>query len=279
MGLFDGLFGGGDQEITTTTELPPFLNLRLQDEIGRLEHIANTPTTFFPGQTFADRSPVQMEARANILDMARGGSPLVDAGQQSLMDTLSGRFLTPDAIGQAAAPFINRAVPGINNAFAAMGRGGSGAQARAVSEGIGNALGNVFQGERNRMMSALSAVPTFEDLRFNPARQLASVGRSDRAFNQQQINEQMARHQFAQTEEFNRRNAFLNQLLASGGVAGGTVTQSAPNQSSPLANILGLGLTGLGVAGGLGWQPFASPTIGGGGGSFSDLFPAGVTGV
>ena len=245
MGLFD-IFGGGQDEITSTTRPHPAADSRLFDEVTRLERLANTPREFFPGQTFAERTPIQMEGRQNVLDLARGGSPLVDVGQQALMDTLSGRFLAPDALRAAAAPVINQAVPGLNRGFAALGRGGSGAQARAVSEGISNALGNVFQGERNRMMSALGQVPVFEDLRFNPGRQLQALGAQDRAENQLAIDEAMARHNFAQTEELERRNIFLNQLLGVGGI-GSTTTQVQPSGGSGLGALLGLAGTVAGA--------------------------------
>lgn len=260
MGLFDSVFGTGDQESTVETRvnLPGFIEMPLMDELRRLEVIANRPREFFPGQTFAGLTPTQEGALAQR-EQLLGMSPFIDTAGENLLATARGDFLTPTALTTAAQGQINRLVPGISQSFEAAGRGGSSAQQRAVSEGITNALGDVFNRERQRQLAAAQLAPSFQQARLAPSQELFNIGAIRQNIAQQDINEQMARFNFAQDEELARRSQFLNSLLGAGSLTAGQ-TQSATSPGvSPIQALTGLGLAGAGIASGL------APLFGSGG--------------
>lgn len=70
--------------------------------------IANTPTSYFPSQTFADLAPEQSLALNATTQRAIQGSPLVQGAQSQLQDTIGGQYLQGD-------PGVSSALGGITS--------------------------------------------------------------------------------------------------------------------------------------------------------------------
>ena len=79
-------------------------------------------------------------------------------------------------------------------------------------------------------------------------------------------------NQLQQMYEPYQRLGFFSDLLRGVPSSGQTLTSAtAPSTTNPFATALGYGLTGLGIAGQLGYQPFGNPT------AFSNPYAGGVS--
>ena len=79
-------------------------------------------------------------------------------------------------------------------------------------------------------------------------------------------------NQLQQMYEPYQRHGFFSDLLRGVPSSGQTVTSAtAPSTTNPFATALGYGLTGLGIAGQLGYQPFGNPT------AFANPYAGGVS--
>jgi hypothetical protein len=96
----------------------------------------NNPLQFYSGQTYADLSPETQQANSMQTTRAMNGSPVMNASNQSLQDTLSGKYLdinTNPYLMPAAQNIMSEVLPQVNSQFAASGRGNSGLASRAAS--------------------------------------------------------------------------------------------------------------------------------------------------
>lgn len=235
------------------------------------------PLQFYPGQTFAPLSSETETALQAQTNRALTGSPVTGAMNTELQKTLSGGYL--DA---ASNPYLMpmaeniraQVQPAIDARFAAGGRGQSGLGARAVSQGVTDALAtqayNNYNNERTNQMRAMMFAPQAAMNDYQDIAKLQEVGNVREDLQQQQINEAMQRFQFDNMEPYQRLGLY-NQLVQ--GNYGGQTTgsQTLPRRSVG-TNVLGGGLAG----GGLGYlasnslgfsSPWTGAAYGAGGGA------------
>lgn len=196
----------------------------LREIMQRSQQFSYAPRQFYPDQTYVGFSPETEEAYSGIAQRARGGSPLVQSAQRQNYATTGGQFLHPgsnpylEATYDAAARPVLRdlqtaALPGAS--LEAYGRGGSGAEAnrydramdaggRALTDLSAQIYGGNYGRERQNMMMASQQAPGLADYDYRDLQALLGAGGGREELAGRQLQEQMARFQFAQDEPRDR---------------------------------------------------------------------------
>jgi hypothetical protein len=199
-----------------------------------------------------------------------------------LGQTLRGDFLTGGpAFNQAFQAAQAKIIPAIQSRFAAAGRGRGGLAQHAVSKGLGEAfadmyqkergaqqraaelstqsrlaeraqqqraaetLGDIYQKERMNQMRAAMFAPGLAQQDYQDLAKLAQVGAQREGLSQEQLQDRMARHEFAQQRNW---NALRDYMAAVQGVYGRSGSQTTPSMGAP--NRQAMGALGGGALGG-----------------------------
>lgn len=265
--------GGGQpaaQNVTQNTAPWSGVQPYLSTGFGRAQSdILNRPQAFFPNQTYANFSP-QTEQALNLTEQrALAGSPVHQSASDQLMATLNGDYLHGgpgfDAAYQAAA---NKIIPDVESRFARGGRFGSGLAREAETRALGDAFASQYGDERTNQLRAMLFAPQLAQMDYTDLAALGGVGGAREEQAQAGINEQMARHNFAQQEpmqrvrdymaaingNFQEQQAFENKYRGSRGAGflGGALGGAAMGAHAGAAAGAGLGPWGAGIGGVLG---------------------------
>jgi hypothetical protein len=237
--------GGGTQQVVQQSDPWAGQQPYLSEIFARAQALSNSPQTFFPGQTFAGLSPegemaLQMQTRR-----AMAGSPLTGAAQGELTRTLSGAYLDPtvNPAFQKAAGDIQSRLAGM---YSAAGRYGSGAMANQANEALASLAAQTYSQERDNMLRGMMFAPQLAQQDYFDVAKLAEVGTAREDLMQQAINEAMARHDFAQSEPW-QRLALYHQLIQGNYGGQSTSTTTTTPRRSLGADILDGAAAGLGM--------------------------------
>lgn len=250
--------GGGGGTNTTVQKSDPWSGQQpyLTDVMGKAQDQYNKgPMQYYSGQTYAPLSAETQLAQNLQAQRAMNGSPLMSASQQQLADTMSGKFLDPSTNPylQAGADQIRAKVqPGIDARFSGSGRTGSGLAARAVGEGVTDAIaGQAMQNytnERQNQIRGMMFAPQLAQADYQDIARLGEVGAAKEDYTQQGINEAINRFNFQQQEPWQSLGLYSNLV---NGQYGSTVSTTSPAaRRSVGAGLLGGAATG----GGLGYM-------------------------
>jgi hypothetical protein len=263
MGIFDGgLFsgggmfgggGGGSQTVISNQEPWSELKPYLLSGFNRQAQIAesNVPS-YFPGSTvtpFANESKQALQAQAN---RARMGSPLTQSAQRETLDTIGGKYLSPDSnpyLQQTFDSLTNRIGRNVDSRFVDANRYGSEAHKRNLAESYGDVgtqlYGQNYQTERGRQQAAAFGAPGMAQSDYGDIQALGNVGMQREQKADQYLQDQMNRFNFQQQLPQQKLNQYMNTLR---GIGGGTNTTSQPVYSSPMIAGMGGAATGAGIA-------------------------------
>lgn len=264
--------GGGATQTQTVQKADPWSGQQpfLTDIFGRAQTQYGTNLPFFPGQTFASPSLETNLALSAQGNRAISGSPLTNAAQTELTNTLSGQYLSGGnpafsamaerAISPLRSEFTNTIIPGIESRFAAAGRYGSPSLANTMGQAADRymrAVGDVgaslayqnYGDERTNQMRGMMFAPTLAQQDYFDIAKLAETGAAREDIAQQQINEDIARYNYNQMEPWQRLGLYSNLVQGYyGGQNEGMTTQTLPPRS------IGAGmLGGAALGGGLGY--------------------------
>jgi len=252
-----GCFDLGGQEQTgvarTTVSSNPFPEQKEAFVTGfeRAEDLFQTPVEFFPGSTVVPFSPQQEQAFNLIEQRAFGGSPLTQAGQQNLLQTIQGDFLNlENPAFQALSDRLSGDISSrVNAQFTGSGRRGSSANQEALTRGIGDALAPIafqqFAQERGNQLAAAQAAPAFAQQDFFDLNQLLGVGQARQGQAGAELQDLVNRFNFGQQEPRQRLAEFFS-LIGGGTIPGqGTTTTTQPvfetsSEQNAFSNALGL---------------------------------------
>ena len=267
-----GSSGGGTTQATQNTEpwgaQQPYLKTGFQQA---QKNVLNRPLDYFPESTVVPFAPETEAALGAQGNRAMQGSSLLGQAQGYTGDVMGGQYLDPSSnpfLAGVSDAVTSQVRPGVDSMFAGSGRAGSPAHAealgRGVSRGMAPYLFNEYGRERGMQEAAAGRAPSLAREDYFDIGQLANVGATREGKAQEQLQDSVSRWNFAQSEPTNRLAQYSNLI---GGNYGGTstATQTAQNQTNPLASILG---AGLGLAGTVGGFPTAS-----GGSLGASLFP------
>jgi hypothetical protein len=255
---------------------------------------------------YVDPSQQTLDALQAQENIARAGSPQLAAAQEAYARSLGqtgftaeGGFLGVNpflqgAIASATRPvmqqFQEQTLPGIQSAFSAAGRYGSGAQTRAIGqaqEAASRAIGDIsasmtaqdYARERALMQQSIGQqavlgqmAPSFFAQQFLPSEQLAQIGASREAIAAKPLQEEISRFQFQQQLPYSQLQSYLSAVYGNP-MAASAVPQQAPAQSNRLGTALGgaaLG-AGLGQAIGGSFGGLSAPVLGAGLGGLAGL--------
>lgn len=272
--------GGGGNTVTTTKADPwtgqqpylqggysngpgtPIVN-GILPQAAALYSSGQLSPNYFPGQTVAGQSPQTQQAISQLTNTANSGQQqgISNAANQQVTSTLNGAYADP-----ATNPYFQGAENNIADAYArgtaaqtdasfnnAGGYGGSAynetkhSQNQAFADSLNN-LGNTqYQQNRTNQLQAAALAPGTSNMPYSNIAQLANAGSTQDAFNQNQINANMARYNYTANQPY---NALTNYGQLVGGNYGSSQTQSSPYYQNSGANALGGAISGgLGGAG------------------------------
>jgi hypothetical protein len=287
MGFLSSLFGGGSSRpqvqqvpVTSTQRSEPWGPTQkfFEDDIlPKAKTLSGVAKQFPDFNTFTDFDPIQLEAFNRTLDVARGGTPLINRSQEEILRQIGGttnpalEYFTPTARGDflnANNPLLQEALGSvydtINSQFAGSGRYGSGYHAGAMARGAAPAVLQNLQQERQNQLNAASRVGDIHqtDLRnrfaaanLGPEMEAASlwapgvlenIGAKFEGKSAEQLAHDLNKFNFLQSEEDRRLDEFLNRVGRVGGMGGTTtgntfqnVVKSPSSPLGPIANLLG----------------------------------------
>ncbi len=207
----------GGQNTTQTSTPWPAQRSALETGYGAASsNILNRPTSFFPGQTFADFSPETQGALGAQTGRAVQGNPLLGQAQNYTGDVLGGQYLDPSSnpfLGGVSDSVMSAIRPDVDSMFAGGGRAGSPAHAealgRGVSRGMAPFLFNEYGRERGFQEGAANRAPGLAREDYFDINQLAGVGAQREGQAQRGINEDIAGFEFGQNEPASRTRDYL----------------------------------------------------------------------
>ncbi len=243
----------------------PYLNTGFSEAKKQL----NQPSTFFPGQTYANFSP-QTEDALNLTEQrARRGSPVQGAANEQLMQTLQGDYLHGGEGFDAAFDAARRKItPQVQSAFNRGGRLNSGLARAAETQALSDSFASQYGKERENQLRSMLFAPQAAASDYADMQALSGVGAAREGQDQSAIDEKMARHEFAQKEPRDRIAQYMN-------LVGGNFGENTNKSTTGFAGNRGAGMLGGALQGAMGGgQIFGAPGAIGGGlvGLLSGLF-------
>lgn len=258
--------GGGTT--TTTQKADPWTGIQpdLLQAAGDTQGLYNNGGLnfqYYPGQTVANQSPYT-QLSTNLTAM-RGlnGSPVTDASQQQVTDTLNGKYLDPQSnpyfqgtLNNTADAYARGTHASTDAAFNRAGAyGGSayteqtGANNKAFADSLNDLDNTQYQQARTQQLQAAALAPQIAGQDYTDLQAVGQAGTSQDAYNQSLINANIDRYNFNQQAPANNIQNYIDLLNGVGGnykQAQGTSTTSAPGNST-LSGI-GTGIQALGTA-------------------------------
>ena len=205
--------GGGSSTTTTTSEpweeQKPFLKTGFQ-KAG--EDVLNRPLSYFPDSTVVPFAPETTAALGAQSTRALQGSPVLGAAQDYTQGLLTDPGSSPifDAV-------MSSVRPGVDSSFARAGRGGSPLHSEALGRGVARGMAPFMESAAGRA-PGLAREDYFDIDKFRDV----GVAREGKA--EEGLAEQIARHNFAQSEPTDRLRQYMSLIQ---GNYGGTTTGSS----------------------------------------------------
>jgi hypothetical protein len=307
-------FGGGDSGGSTTTvqkadpwpKQQPYLE-RGFEQIQKY-FMDQAPPAFYPNSTVIPFSPETEFAMDLQTQRALQGSPIEAAGteqltktlagdylndvnslfdnptlnasNQNIQDTLSGKYLYGgDGFNAAFDAASRRILPQVSSQFEAAGRTRSGLADVAKTQALGDAFANLYGQERQNQLAAnqqalaqtqarsdaigrerdnvirsMLFAPQMADRDYQNIAKLAEVGAQREDMDQQRLAEDIARWDYGQSAKQNQLLQYMNAIQGNYGSNTSQVSKVNDGSNSGLNSILG-GVGGLLGASSLGISP------------------------
>lgn len=253
--------GGGNSapaatSSTTTREIPTWAQPAAQDLLARGQTLSNTPYQTYQGQRIADMTAPQIQGLQQIQNTALNGSPEQQAARQNYVDTMSGKYLTPDSnpyLKNMVNTAMNDVQTRVNSQFNGNNYGTTAHQEtlqRGLSDAALNAYGQAYTQERNNQIKDATLAQQYGNMDYNNAQQLIGVGDIQRQESQDVLNNQYADWVAQQNQPYRQVDVLANALGAA--VNGQGSVQAAGYASNPYtanryASAVGTGLAGYGL--------------------------------
>ncbi len=228
----------------------------------------NTNPTYFPGSTVVPYSPETLQAMDLTKQRALNGSPVTSAATNELTKTLSGDYLYGgDGFNAAVQAATNKAIPGVNSQFELSGRYGSGLNQEAQTRAIADAFADQYGAERTNQQRAMMFAPQVAASEYDDYGKLAAVGAQNETMQQEQLADQVARHDFTQSVQQRQLQEYMDII---NGNYGSETTTTGPAMQQPTyyrnqgAGFLGGAMSGASMGASFGpWGAAAGGILGG----------------
>ena len=250
---------GGGTTVTRTEpweEQKPYLEKGFQ-RAGQLYNAQPLGPAYYGGPTLAGFDPAQQAGQRMSMNYAMG--PRTQAMQRgaesSLMQGLSGQ-VDPNAFNPMASALSSSVLsnlqsnilPGLRNQIVDYNPGGSTRgnllQQKAISDAVTSGMTkplaemytSAYGNAQQRASQAGQLYPTVMGAPLGMAQAVGDVGAARRSMTQEGINRDMARYQYQSTAP---QHALANYMSMISGDYGGTTSQNAPSDYSPIIGALG----------------------------------------
>lgn len=208
---------------------------------------------FYGNSTVVPHSAATTQALGMQENRALQGSPLLKAGQGEMQKTLGGDYLNAGnpAMGGVMQRLDHSIRPQVQSVFAnAGGSGGSFGEQDAYTRAMADAAApyqfSAYENERGRMGGAALAAPGMAAADYADIGQLGQVGAAREELGGRVLQDDIARHDFAQN--LPQRKLQNYQAAISGNLGGATSQQTTqPLFRNPVAGGLGGAATGAGL--------------------------------
>jgi hypothetical protein len=296
-----GKGGGGAQVVqmppqtTTTNSVSEPWKVQqpyLQQGFSRAADLfLNNHAPMYPGEMVAPYSPETQVAQSLITNRAIDGSPVMNAGNNTLQNYLSNDYLNSDktangdylyggqGFNAAVDAAIRRATPQVNSQFALSGQTGrTGLADAAIAQQGLDAFASQYANERQlqeaaknnlsqNQMRALTMAPTYAANDYNDYAQLLNVGQMQDQQNQKLINENMYKFNYPYETAQNNLTKYMGLVQGNyGGSQSGTSTGTGNAQlvqgGNPVMNAFSGANAGAGLMAGLGFNPLIGAGLG-----------------
>lgn len=224
--------GGGGGNSTTIQEIPAELKPLASRYSSEATKLFDTPYQGYTGTRYAGMNPLQTSALSSVADRATGGDAVMNAGYGNVLDTLSGKFLTPDSnpyLKQNVDTAMNQAMGSLNSQFNRPGAFGSTAHEGVAADRLGTIAaqmyGQNYANERGNQINAWGAAPTFGNMAYQDAGQLLNAGQMLQDEQQKGLDWNL--QQFQERQDYPYKN-----LAAASGVFGTNLGGSSTTQQS-----------------------------------------------
>ncbi len=256
-------YGGQEVTGTSTTSAPPWMIPYMQDYMGRVQDVANRPYVQSPTQ-YTDPNDYLTAGWNATANRATQGSPVMDAANSTLQNTISGGYLSqnnPYLTNQinAAQGDLTRAwntveKPAWDKAMQNSGSfGNTGvmeANDLAQSElqknlgRIGSDMRfNAYNTERGYQNQALGLAPTFANQDYVDANALTNVGREAQTFNDR--NAAQNYNWWRESQNYPTVGLDLMGRAIGTNTNSGQTTTNTQQGVSPAGGVVGGALTGM----------------------------------
>lgn len=274
---------------TTTSSTTPWSGVQpyLTESLKGAQQLYQSGEGYYPESTVAPLSNQTQQALDLTQERALNGSPVQTAAQNSAAATLNGDYLNSNPYLQSSIDaatqglvrqYTNATMPGIEAQFSKAGRYGSGMQQQAVSDAQNNLatqMGSIasnmaysnYNDERARQTSTAALAPSLAGMDFTNLQALSGVGETYDTQNQANLNDMIARYNYANGGALDDYIARINGTGATGfSNSNSTSTQQAAS-GSKLTGALGGAMSGAATGAAFGpWGALAGGVIGGLGG-------------
>lgn len=251
--------GGGSDSVEQTTTNTPWSGVQphIKSYLSQANQQNKKAFDFNQGDQIAPFSPEQEYGLTATTQRAINGSPVLNSAQKNAYDSLEGKYLTPDSnpyLKQNVDRALGDASSRVNSQFNNSNFGGSTHQemmTRNLSDTAAGIYGQNYTTERQNQLNYSGMSPQLAETDYRDAQALMGVGDARQGLAQQYLNQANglfdANNNYGQEQLNNYGNA-----VSIGLGAGGTSTSTAPNpnQSSPIAGLIGGGLSLAGLLGG-----------------------------
>lgn len=263
--------GSGSTRAISTTGLPEWQDPYAKQVLSEGQRLYNTQTPgFFPGSTVAGLTPAEIggsqylqKTAGDIANMYGPGSEAANtlSFQMRAADVANNPYATA-AAKAAINPIFDRlerqTLPNARmDAVQVGGLGGSRDQlyrAQLASDAARNAM-DVTSGMYKDMygqglaaqQQALNTLPAFSEGMVAPGMILSGVGAQERAHQQAQIDEQIARHNFEQSVPYTKLMEYANLVNHPYGGTGASAVEAVPAEGQGTLNTIGGILGGVGA--------------------------------
>jgi len=243
---------GGGGTTTTTTNNAPWSGVQPYMTKGykAAQNVLNNPLQPYPGNQVAPFSPETLTGMSMQENKALAGSPLVDAAQGNLTNTLNDKYLTPGNpyLTDLTNSLNSQVRRSVDSSFEGAGRYGSGLHDAARTEALANAVapqlfGN-YQNERSNQLKAAALTPSVDNQGYKAGDVMRNVGGTKENLAQDVINAKISNWNAQQQAPQQALSQYMNALQ--GGTNFGTTTSSQPYYRNRAAGALGGAMTGVG---------------------------------
>lgn len=250
--------GGGSSTVTQKSDpwagAQPYITQQLS-EAQKLYNSGQLAPKFYSGQTVAGQSPETQQAIGLLSQRALNGSPLNNAANQQLQDTISGKYADP-----STNPYFQGSLNNIADAYArgtaaqtdaAFNRSGSyggsaytetkAANNKAFGDSLNDLANTQYQQNRQQQLQAAALAPTAANQSYNDIAQLANAGQTKDSYQQSVLDDALQRYNYNANLPYNSLSNYASLI---GGNYGNTSTQSSSGGGNRLASGLGGGIAG-----------------------------------